>query len=258
MSGLEDIIENNVLYLRYRKWFDLNVKYIELTNSLVDKLNAKKLKDTDFSDFQRIVALIACKAMRLFAGIHILANKGHSIEGALLLRSLLEGLIDLKYINKDREHRSLLFINYLWKELKNALDIAKKYHPEVIPSSMLRNENLIVTEYEKIKSTIRGRYWCGKNIEERAREVGFKKHYDTIYRLLCRLHHPSFVGMLVNVSEGEEVVFDVAPNDEMLPIVLKACYGYYSDILNHFRLAFDLNGENQLRQLLLKSEELKI
>lgn len=256
MNSVEDIIEKNVLYLRYRKWFDLNVEYIEFTNSLVDKINAKKLKDTKFSDFQRIVGLIACKAMRLFAGIHILANKGHSIEGALLLRSLLEGLIDLKYINKDREHRSSLFINYLWKDRKNALDVAKKYHPEVIPSNMLRNENIIDTEYEKVKSTIRGRYWCGKTIEERAREIGFKKHYDTIYKLLCTLHHPSFVGMLVNVSEGDEVVFDVAPNDEMLPLVLAASYGYYSDILNHFRVAFDLNGENQLKQLLLKSQEL--
>ncbi len=63
--------------------------------------------------------------------------------------------------------------------------------------------------------------------------------------------------MLVHIKHSDKkVLFNVSPNEQLLTLVLPASYGYFMDILDYFREAFSLGGENKIKELSKQVEEL--
>lgn len=127
---------------------------------------------------------LATKALKTSAAIALLLQRGFIEDAGILLRSVLEVLINLKYIGQSQdlaqqyiEFEGVAKCNFL-KSLKDQGVISEI--DEVVKRCCMLVEGHFAHNQKR---------WTGKTIRERADRAGLIEDYHMIYALLCDIAH---------------------------------------------------------------------
>jgi hypothetical protein len=162
-------------------------------------LRALRLSLADLSLPQALVVFGATKAAKTHSSILLLCRRGNGEDAAILLRSLFELALDVKYVSADTSgDRARRWLDYDWV---NRYEIAR------IDKLRLDNVPLTATEVEIEKEAqrveakwgfwptrkdgrlIAPRHWSGESTFKLAQLVEWEEHYHTVFRLSSNLTH---------------------------------------------------------------------
>jgi len=205
------------------------------------------------SQYKIITLFFFIKSWRTFQSIRLLFSNKLSEDADILLRSLLEVVVNLKYISLDWQKRIELFLGYDYVQRQKLLDKLKKLgdpladkirqsRPEVVRD--------VLEEYSKLKDNYPNMLrWSGKSIEEMAKDVGLGKHY-IIYRVLSDHVHPSPRATLKYFSEGPTgiVVGPSLSDDEIAKHLHTTCV-YFLIICDHANELFSLGFDGRIKEI---------
>ncbi len=107
MIEKKDFVIENVVYVKYKDLFDLNLELINNINNVLNIFDQKKIRFE--SDFKGIIQAIFTKSFSLFVSVHHLCNLGLGLEAGILVRALIENVIDLKYLEKQNHTLHKMF-----------------------------------------------------------------------------------------------------------------------------------------------------
>lgn len=203
MIAKSEFIVENIAYAKYKDQFDSNLELIDLINNVLEIYDQKKIKLNH--DFNGVVQIIFTKSFALFVCVHHLCNLGFGLEAGILVRALLENVIELKYLEKEDSNLCQVFFEnpgQYFKRLQN------KGH---------------------------------KKISKRAEVAGMGKHYDRWYRDLSKVFHLDYRGILPRISESQGILhFDIGPSLNHVKEPLLLSQYYFNIVFNYFCKSFEL------------------
>jgi len=187
------------LYKEHAKLFEHTRKLLKLANEL------SKTKFEPSTTFEKITVLFFAKSRKTYWATSVLAGKGFGEDAGILLRSLLENLIDLYWISiepQERSKRFLDFASFTYGEGLKKLTEDKLYthRGEQIPAEIMEEA---LNDYNKInkqllKSFLKYRKWTPMGRREMAKEIDKTTHkndflllYNKAYWLLSNTVHPN-------------------------------------------------------------------
>ncbi|MFZ5995190.1 MAG: DUF5677 domain-containing protein [Thermodesulfobacteriota bacterium] len=241
------MIATDFLMQKYHDLFDLAKRAIEEGPSFLVGKNANSLE-------RQVTLFHFARAMYLLEGIHVLCTHGLATEAMVLLRSLLNLYINIKWLtNTDVAQRFERFADFevvfrklaiqsvidygdIWDQIKddklsvhdqNFESIKKKY-------SLLKREDLF--------------NWSGKSIFKMASERGvdLEKDYRIIYGRLSSIEHtgPASVREYLDDSDTGITKIKTGSRDENIDMVLLTALEYYFNVKAIAHNAFDLEWPN--------------
>lgn len=225
------------LYFHFKKQFDLNVSlYRKVSDILEEKERAIPLE----SDFQRAINFNFCRSYRLHWTLMILCQKGFGPEAGILLRSLMEQVVNMAWIaNEKPDERAKLFVDYFHVARKKLYDNYDKYD---IFSNLTDDERELMESREETERAymeakdnyIDERYWAPKSVRSRAMDVRLGYDWDFYYWFFSFLTHSNSASQFEFVRQrGTENLFIVGPSDSMVGrVLLLSC--------KYLLLAFDI------------------
>jgi len=238
---------------------NLNTHLLQLTDVLINSFNERKFNWNNLSAFQQVVCFLFGKACKSYHAIHLLCKGSFGQDAAILVRSLLEILINLFYIaEEESEQRAENFIRYWIIMEKHRLEKCKKRGL----LNSIQEENQIIQKYEEeidrrkkggIKEKRGKEYkWSGKSIAQMAREVGLDYHHDVIYWRLSQIAHPNIKGSEYFVSDqGNDLKIDCGPGKTHIEESFTTAFDFFSQISLKFNeiLLGDTKIKKQLESL---------
>ncbi|HDP69994.1 MAG TPA: hypothetical protein ENN38_04195 [Actinobacteria bacterium] len=202
MLKITDDIEKS-LCKEHAKLFEHTHKLLKLANEL------SEIKFEPSTTFEKITILFFAKSRKTYWAISTLAGRGFGEDAGILLRSLLENLIDLYWISiepKERSKRFLDFASFTYREGFKKLE-EDKLHKHRGEQVSLQIKEEVLRDCQKIdarilKSFQKYRKWAPMGRREMAKEIdrtltNYKKiHkdeflflYDKAYWLLSNTAH---------------------------------------------------------------------
>jgi hypothetical protein len=166
----------------------------------------------------------------LLLGIIELCSNGLFIESQILLRSPLNLLINIKWINlEDSENRKQRYIDFEIVFKKKASESTYRFDGILIDNSTTEYKqseidfNNVLSKYH-IKNYKTLGSWSPKKIRQMAEDVNLEWEYEVMYSRLSEYEHcgPSSI---VDYYEDNEVTF--GPKLANLPIILIGSCDYY-------------------------------
>jgi hypothetical protein len=237
------------------KW----VKMEELLSKLESLAGDIRRKISEISgpynekQYKIITLFFFIKSWRTFQSIRLLCSKKLSEDADILLRSLFEAVVNLKYISLDWQKRIELFIGYDYVQRQKLLDKLKTLGDPLADRILQSSPEVVrevLDEYSKLKddypNTLR---WSGKSIEAMAKDVGLEKHY-IIYRLLSDHVHPSPRATLKYFSESPTgIVLGPSPSDDDIVRHVHTTCVYFLIICDHANEIFSLECDVKIKEI---------
>ncbi len=108
-------------------------KYFQFLNEVGDTLykaftSIKQIDGRNENEllYKNVVNILSMKGLKTLRAIQCLLNSGYIEDASILLRSLIEILVTLKYIRKDPEKYANLYSEYRHVSAKRKIKKAKK------------------------------------------------------------------------------------------------------------------------------------
>jgi hypothetical protein len=203
--------------------------------------------------YKIITLFFFIKSWRTFQSIRLLCSKKLSEDADILLRSLFEVVVNLKYISMDWQKRIELFIGYDYVQRQKLLDKLKTLG-DPLADKILQSSPEVVREVLNVYSKLRDDYpnmlrWSNKSIEAMAKDVGLEKHY-IIYRVLSDHVHPSPRATLKYFSQGPAgIVVGPSPSDDDIARHLHTTCVYFLIICDHANELFALGFDGRIKEI---------
>lgn len=157
-------------------------------------------------DYHKVLFYLQMVKMHTaFGGVMELIKKGYGVDAMIIVRSMLNNLVNCKWIMGSRQKtKAKRFIKYNLVLRKKFLDIAKKY-PEHKGhfKKILDEEQKIVFSYKKVEKLFAKdkNKWAGISIKQMAKDANYEWDYDFVYNLASSLEH-SDINSLNEFIEG--------------------------------------------------------
>jgi hypothetical protein len=174
------------------------------------------------------------RAIKLLASVRVLCLEGYATEASILLRSLFNLCINLKWLTlKDTKRRMERFADYEMVNLDKAMRKALKH------ANGLDKGKGIARQVRKHAEEVKGKYkstgewhpflWSGKAIQEMADEVSMLQEYDLVYSRLSEREHtgPAATRDFLEVSSSGGPCLKVGQSYDDIPIVLLSALDYF-------------------------------
>jgi len=216
------------------------------------KSQAKLLFNKDYyldADFQRISLAFAAKSYKTYIAALNLVKKGLPEPAFILVRSLLEDVVNLAYIAQEPDKRSALFLNFSVIEKKFYLDNLKEAGLLNKETETVWQEEFLV-EYQKVKANYPyKRYWSSKNLKQMAEAVGpeLSRTYSLVYLYSSGFVHGSSSLTLedyLQQTKKQALKPLTKPKPEALATVLELAFQLFTRCLQIFIAACHLNYKN--------------
>lgn len=243
----------------------------ERIDLILEHFNRRSLKLFDLPTHQRIFLFILTRAMKSYAAIVRLCRQGYGQDVAMLLRSLLDNLITVKYILHDRSGADDLtkrFVAYKWIIFKRSLEEEErkilKSASEADRKAFLEKKDLILKSVEDFKKSyqiISDRAlltWSGKTVRDMAQKVSLElmEEYDETFRLCSRFSHPSILGdQEYVIQDDQRLVFSAQPSGVGIVPNLKKTIRYMIDLLLIVDELFEFDQKESLSSLLMDLDQ---
>lgn len=241
------------LYLRFKEHFDLNIL---LFRRLSDIVGQKERVIEQKSDFQRTINFLFCRSYRLHWSILMLCQKGFGPEASILLRSLMEQVVNMAWIGKENpDQRAKLFVDYFHVARKKLYDHYDAYG--VFPNltdeqkEWMESREEIERLYKEVKDNYRDeRFWAPKKIRCRVNEVSAGYDWDFYYWYFSFLSHSNAASQFEFVKQvGTESLFVVGPSESMIQDVLHLNCKYLLLAFDMWNKAFELGLDALVQEL---------
>jgi|GEM_PF-3071241 len=240
------------LYVRFKKHFDINVS---LFRRLSDVIGEKEMAIEQKSNFQRAINFLFCRSYRLHWTILMLCQKGFGPEAGILLRSLMEQVVNMAWIGKENpDERAKFFVDYFHVARKKLYDNYDEY--AVFPNLTDAEKEWMESreEIERLYSEVESNYikedrWAPKSIKGRAKEVGAEYDWDFYYWFFSFLAHSNAASQFEFVRQvGAENLFVVGPSDSMLGYVLHLSCKYLLLAFDMWNKTFELGLDGLVQE----------
>ncbi|MFQ5787404.1 MAG: DUF5677 domain-containing protein [Thermodesulfobacteriota bacterium] len=228
-----------------------------MDNTIIQEILFKKLSDLfqfidriirtapDAVTGQRVDSLIKAvvlyhyvRSIKLLQGIYTLCESGNGIEATILLRSLLNLYINLKWLTQeDIENRMTRFAEFEVIYKKLTMDKLKESRllENKVPSNDYsvhdKDFETVKTKYN-LKSDWDLFYWSGKSIRQMAEDLGLERDYYVVYGYLSKIEHtsPSSVRSYLDDSIEGVITISVGPSEDYVAISLITSPQYFLPI----------------------------
>jgi len=197
---------------------------------------------------QQMVRFALGKAHKTHRAILILCGQGYGEDAAVLLRTLLELAIDVRYMKLDPgEDRGQRWLDYYWvtryefsrTAAKSSLaefdDVRQEIqqHPEVqerIEAEARRvQQRWKFWKDEHKGNLVRPGNWHGSNTRQIPREIGWELSYDLVYSQTSLLSHTSVRAAndyLMETGVDDTTRLNAAPSENYVERVVASAAGY--------------------------------
>jgi hypothetical protein len=188
--------------------------------------------------YASLVSFFAGKTCKTHEAIVILTERGYGQDAGILLRSLVNLVINAYWIARDPAVRLERYMDYDWILRSQAADIGRRgdalarLTPEMrCQLAALDAEIEKKAREAKEKHHYDRRGWSGISIRDMAKDVGFQNYYDYAYRLLSNLEHSNSRSTTSYLEEASGAYqFNVGPGPEYVRVILATAYGLLVDL----------------------------
>lgn len=222
----------------------------------IELLNICEDKDIPLDSVVKIVFhYLYIKGLNHFWGIFLLCKEGLGDQSSILLRVLLELLINMKYIGDD-ENKAKRFADYEFAARKKQLNVVEKHSSLVginVLESWLKNKPGIETGFNRFKQdyiTDRRQLesWSGKKISQIAKDSEMEKDYDLVYKYMSLLVHSS-PGIAQRYMEtGTKLRLKPGPREDLIYKLLLSGCSYFLDLMKKWESSIGLGEVERLKQ----------
>ena len=234
------------LLRKYKDLFDFAKNTIKENGNFLNAKNANTLK-------KQVTLFHFVRAGYLLEATYKLTIHGLATEGMVLLRSLLNLYINIKWLNTgDTKKRFERFADFevIFKKLAMQTIVE---HGDIW--DQIKDEELDIydADFEKVKNKygLRNRKdffnWSGKSILKMAADEGVKleKEYKIIYGRLSSIEHtgPDSVRAYLYNSKKGATSFRTGPRDENIDLVLLTALEYYFHVKAIIHDVFDIKWD---------------
>lgn len=189
--------------------------YCEICRSFERGFDVQKINSVNST----IVSLHAIRGFRLYKSIVELSKSNHSLEGKILLRTLLNLCFNIKWILKaDQENRFKRYTDYYQIHQEIGIKALIENNLSNLNLDRLQETNRLLN---KRNSETRNKYkknnkfndkeWSGLKIACMANEVGMDWYYKIIYKDLSNLEHSN------SIVGNDYFAMNKSGNIELLP-----------------------------------------
>lgn len=179
----------NIIEETFQPEFKILENNLELSHHLLEsKLASGSISDNN--EYNLPMMIIYWKVLKLYKGMIVLCKEGFGEEASVLLRSIIEMVINYFYLVEDPVKRGLQYRRYYHVSLRESIIKARKYAQECVPKDIdLCQEEFVHDEaikeldekiskidssYDRIKQQkefdARG-LWSGKPLAEMVNEL---------------------------------------------------------------------------------------
>lgn len=184
-----------------RKCLDFSKEVLELSNLLAEKFNAKNIQDIDLSPYQHLLGIVLNESRLYLESIIILCQNGLGDQSALILRTLFEIYVTIKFLKNHPEHveRYTEYDHYIrMKRVEDFDEIGIEIIESERKGNLTRNEIFNNGQKAKNQHGFRGRAWYPSefnNIEKICKETGDNENYIYFYRYVCDRAHFNVISL---------------------------------------------------------------
>lgn len=244
--------------------WQINKEYWEINNylfnSVVNMISESEPRFTGI--FSYVSHFLLQKCQKTHWSILLLCREGFGEDAGMLLRTLLETLINFLWMsnaNKDERVNSWIYYDYILR--KRLIDSIEKWKPlEKGLEINIYDKNEVERKYQSVKDKYKkGKGWSGKNTEQMAMDVGLEYDYEFVYRYFSNLGHSSArsAGHYVSVTEDliEYNIFSQAGVD-CITKVLHYSYWYMLLIVTKWNEFLECGQLDKVKELWQKMKVL--
>ena len=232
----------NTLSEKYRDIFDFAKDAIENGPKFLNGQNANSLE-------RQITLFHLVRATYLLDAIYRLCREGYATESIVILRSLLNLFINLKWLtSKDSKYRMERYADFQVVFKKLAMNDVIK-HGSIWDD--IKSEDLTAhdEEFQRImrKYNLKSRWdffhWSGKSIYKMAEDVGLEKEYKIIYGRLSGTEHtgPESVRDYLDDSEKGKTIIKAGPRDKNIDLAVLTSLDYFFQVKAITHNIFDVD-----------------
>jgi hypothetical protein len=245
--------------------FDLSQEILRIFNKDVEE---KDLRPSKIPAYKNTFLYQLNTSIAQFYSIILLCENKKAEPSLIILRSLLENLISMKFIliaqtDKEVILRNERFLEYKCFQMKKLLRYWKESSNVVrkdIQQQVLSKETTILKECESFKqkfgitSNRQLANWSGIPISDMAEKVDMTDEYSLIYTLCCNYTHPSFLGWVQNVKKTpDKTIFSHNTSNQTF-LILQQSIIYFYELLFIFNILFELPCEEKLNDFQNKAK----
>ncbi len=175
--------------------------------------------------WQHVSHFFLVKSIHCFRAYLTLLAEGYGREGLVLLRSLVEALISLRYIAQQPKKRARRYLEYdyvaRYRLLKAVRRLDDSEGGEVFRQVLEgrdEDEKELQAQYESVKSGYKVKtQWSDRSIRCMAKSVGMEWQYDLVYSQCCTHAHFAAGSIKHYMSvDAKGLLIDFAPSSESL------------------------------------------
>lgn len=252
---------HNKIVAENKELFDLAKKVKAEAFLFLESFEARNIKLDDLAPHQRIFLFFLTKILKTYAAICILCQEGYGQDACVLLRSLLESLISVKYMLlaiDSADEKALRFVEYKWIILKRYLSETKNGFTNEQEDDLYTQQKLIIDKFNEFKkkyNIVSDRAlltWSGKTIKDMARiaDKNLFQEYESAFRTYSRFSHTSIIGDNEYMNFKNNILtFSPSPKAIAVASALKKAISYTMDFVRVANDLFNLHYETRISKL---------
>ncbi len=191
---------------------------------------------------KKVILFHFARAAYLLDAIFRLCNQGFATEAMVILRSLLNLYINIKWLTtSNSEERLARFVDFgavyealAFDRLAERRGSSANFHPREDFELVKRKYGL-----KKTSDFFRG---SGKSIRQMAKDVNLDSEYDVVYSHLSAVEHTGLETAASYVKHPEgKIVLKAGPRDDNIRLVLLTALKYYFFVEGMTREMFGLD-----------------
>ena len=223
----------------------LDVYDQEIKSELKKKYNNQK----NLTDCDNVIFSLTTKSTKTTRAILHLSDQGYIEDGFILVRSLLENVINLKFILRNQQIYCKMFLNYgyydWFRKIKALSENTTQPDFARQCKNLLRNANHSkYKQIEQFRKCIEGTdySWSKKSIREMSELVDLENpYYNKVYFYLSQYTHPHISGLKGYSSKSNGItIFDDSPSlkgvEELLITTLDLYFRQITLLANYARI----------------------
>ena len=237
-----------------KRLLDQSVEIVDDSLPSVESVAAKKVR---YSIFLRVQM---SEALKFAYGAYYSCYHGWGHGGIGAARSIYEILLDIKYINQDKEERFIRFLDhgneYLYHKIERIRELGQLVSQ--------KEQDKYTDKYDQLKKKYKNKHeqdvklgiarkeatpkhkpynWAGLDLTEKVKEVNLEQFHQ-LYKDLANLSHVSISAMLDAISESTDEQFEVNLNLQpsythcfaVLMIIFTCISGVLEEYMAYFKI----------------------
>ena len=229
--------------IEFKSQIDFSYKVIATIINILTKPNTEFNPQNPLQD---VIVFLLVKGVRTARSIITSCENGWGTESQILLRTLLEILINMFYVAKGGPKVAKLFIEYDFVLLEMTLGKKElsRFVADATDEEKLQNQETLLN-FERVKSNYPNKYsWSNKTIRKMAKEVGLENDYNVVYFRCSHIVHSSPRSSIDYIELDNGLLrFVLDPSNYFIYLSLVATCEYSIMMLKKAAEVFDELGE---------------